>query len=66
MLISLNGKEHETAADTTTVAQLVEQLGLRGPLAVELNQRVCRKQDHHDTILQAGDIVEIVTIVGGG
>ena len=65
MLILLNGKEHKTA-DNTTVAQLIDQLGLRGPLAVELNQRVCRRNNHQDTVLKPGDSVEIVTIVGGG
>ena len=49
-----------------TVAQLVEHLGLSAPLAVELNRLVCPKQKHEHTHLKNGDVVEIVTIVGGG
>lgn len=65
MQINLNGREHETA-DGTTVGQLLEQLELTGPLAVELNRRICPKNRHSETQLTNGDVVEIVTIVGGG
>ena len=65
MLINLNGREHETA-DGTTVEQLLTQLELTVPLAVELNRRICPKNRHNETQLNVGDVVEIVTIVGGG
>ena len=65
MLITVNGKEYETA-DGTTVQKLLEQLGRTGPLAVELNRHICPRQRHGETALNNGDIVEIVTIVGGG
>ena len=65
MLISVNGKEHQSH-DGTTVEQLLQQLEVTGPLAVELNRRICPKKNHQDTVLHSGDVVEIVTIVGGG
>jgi sulfur carrier protein len=65
MIITLNGKEREINPDTT-VADLVKELNLMAPLAVELNQKVCPKRLHDHTIINQGDVLEIVTIVGGG
>ncbi len=49
-----------------TVAKLLEELELKGPLAVEVNRAVCPKKRHEETVLNDGDVLEIVTIVGGG
>ena len=65
MLISVNGNQREVA-DGSTVEQLLGLLALKGPLAVELNQKVCPKRLHGETKLKNGDVLEIVTIVGGG
>ena len=63
--ITLNGETRELAA--TRVDELVEALGLTGQaVAVELNQQVVRKRDHAATPLKEGDVVEVVTLVGGG
>ena len=50
----------------TTIEQLLADLAITGPFAVELNRRVCPKALHSTTLLKQGDILEIVTIVGGG
>jgi thiazole synthase len=49
------------------VAELLRQLG-KNPLqvAVEVNRRVIPRQEHESCRLQEGDVVEIVTLVGGG
>jgi sulfur carrier protein len=66
MQITVNGRPHE-AAETISVAQLLEQLGLAGkPLAVEVNRELVPRQRHADRGLADGDRVEIVTLVGGG
>ena len=65
MLININGTSSEVT-EGTTLGQLLQELGTRGPLAVELNRRICPKKKHDQTVLQNGDILEIVTIVGGG
>ena len=65
MQINVNGKQREVG-DGTTVQQLLKELELKGPVAVELNRRICSRNSHADTILNGGDVVEIVTIVGGG
>ena len=52
--------------DGATVQQLMEQLAVKPPYAVELNRKVCPKRRHDQTTLNPGDVLEIVTIVGGG
>jgi thiamine biosynthesis protein ThiS len=63
--IQVNGQPREIA-DGTTVKQLIEQHHLTPEkVAVELNRRLIRTEKY-DTVLRAGDAVEIVTFVGGG
>jgi sulfur carrier protein len=46
---------------------LVEALGFAGrPLAVEVNEEVVPRVRLADCRLQAGDRLELVTLVGGG
>jgi sulfur carrier protein len=53
--------------DAATVADLLVQLALPGTrVAVEVNRQLVRRVQHGDTRLNAGDIVEVVTLVGGG
>ena len=65
MQISVNGNQREMA-ENATIEQLLQELSLTGPLAVELNSKVCPKRLHGQTQLKSGDVLEIVTIVGGG
>jgi len=65
MRIKVNGREKEVN-DGATVQQLMEQLAVKPPYAVELNRKVCPKRRHDQTTLNPGDVLEIVTIVGGG
>lgn len=50
----------------TTVAALLEFLDKRQHVAVELNLEVVPRRLHSEVILQDGDAVELVTLVGGG
>ena len=66
MEILLNGEPHQ-APDGSTIADLVEGLGLTGKrLAVEVNLDVVPRTEHASVRLQAGDRVEIVHAIGGG
>jgi thiamine biosynthesis protein ThiS len=66
MKIILNGKEREIEKGTS-VAQLLEAMGLKErPVAVEVNKRIVRKQEHAQFELKDGDRVEVVTFVQGG
>ncbi len=64
--ITLNGKP-ETVQAGFTVAQL---LGIKGVnparVAVELNRRILKRDEYESTRLSDGDVVEVVTFVGGG
>ncbi len=66
MQITLNGAARDLP-DGTTVAQLIDILGLSGkPVAVERNQDVVPRATYADTTLLPGDRVEVVGFVGGG
>lgn len=66
MKVSLNGEIRELA-EATTVKDLIAELELEdAPCAVELNRAVVPKAKHGATPLGEGDVLEIVTLVGGG
>ncbi|MGK0673738.1 MAG: sulfur carrier protein ThiS [Halothiobacillaceae bacterium] len=66
MNIILNGTSH-ALGDGTTVASLIEALGLTGQrLAVEVNGEIVPRGEHAAHILHEGDKVEIVRAIGGG
>ena len=64
--LTVNGKKLE-AADGATITALLEELGIN-PLgvAVQLNQRIIKRELHESTALQAGDTLEIITFMAGG
>jgi sulfur carrier protein len=68
MTITLNGVATEVA-DRLTVAELLVRAGLgeapRG-VAVAIGETVVRRPDWATTVLQPGDVVEIVTAAQGG
>ena len=64
--ITLNGASR-TVPEGSTVAQLIRELELSPEqVAVELNRVVVRRALHEDTQLGSNDVVELVTLVGGG
>lgn len=64
--IRINGAEREFD-DGTTVAGLLETLGRNAKwVAVERNRRVVSREAYATTELCDGDVVEIVSLVGGG
>ncbi len=66
MWLTVNGERLEVP-DRTTVAGLVERLGFRREaVAVERNREVVRRRDLEATVLGDGDVLEVVTFVGGG
>ena len=65
MKITINGNPREIT-EGLTVKGLITELAIKGPYAVELNRQVCPKKNHEQTNLKDGDVIEVVTIVGGG
>ncbi|HWQ70662.1 MAG TPA: sulfur carrier protein ThiS [Patescibacteria group bacterium] len=64
--LTVNGKTR-TAADDATITRLLEELQIN-PLrvAVQLNERIIKRELYERTLLQAGDTLEIITFMAGG
>ena len=66
MTITING-EQRAIPDSLTVAGLLRHLGLKPEfVAVEVNRALVTRARHEETPLASGDVVEVVTLVGGG
>ena len=53
--------------DGLTVCALIEDLGLGGgPVAVEINRAIVPRAQHAEHLIAAGDVIELVHLVGGG
>ena len=66
MTIRLNGKEKELSEDTT-LAMLVESLGLNGsPIVAEVSGKIIPPGDYAQTALSENCVVELIRFVGGG
>jgi thiamine biosynthesis protein ThiS len=64
--IQLNGKERAVSTGST-VSGLLEELDLREKLVViERNGSILSRSEFADTLLEPGDVLEIVHFVGGG
>jgi sulfur carrier protein len=66
MNLIINGEEKSFAA-SMSLARLIEELGMKGDrVAVELNREIVPRAQWDETVLNAGDRLEIVHFVGGG
>jgi thiazole synthase len=64
--ITLNGELRELPGPLS-VAELVRHLGLKPEhVAVEVNKGLITRSRQADTMIEAGDVLEVVTLVGGG
>ena len=65
-IIQLNGEARDIKSGTT-VAELIEELGLGArPVAVERNRTVVPRDTFEQAVLEDGDTVEVVSFVPGG
>ena len=66
MTITLNGEPRDIPGPLT-VAGLLRHLGIRPEhVAVEVNRGLVPRARHEETDLTPGDVLEVVTLVGGG
>ena len=66
MTILVNGHPRDVPSGMT-VRELIEILGLGGqPCAAEVNSRVVSHRHHLTHVLNPGDRIELVSLVGGG
>ena len=63
--VSLNGESRELPA-TTTIAELIALLDVRGRYAVEVNGEIVPRSSHVEHRLVDGDRLEVVAAIGGG
>ena len=64
--IEFNGEAREIE-EGSTVLQLLELAQVSSKFcAVELNLEIVSRECYGQTLLQAGDKIEVVTLVGGG
>lgn len=66
MEVSVNGQSQEVAAGTTVAQLLAERGVLASHVAVEVNLQLVPRETHGQRVLQEGDRLEVVTLVGGG
>lgn len=66
IVVTINSQERSLPAEMNLI-QLIEVLKLEPRyLAIELNGQVISRKLHATTRLAAGDVLEVVTLVGGG
>ena len=66
LTVMLNGQPHAIAA-RASVAELLRQIGLDArKVAVERNEEIVPRSTYAQTVLAAGDAIEIVHFIGGG
>ncbi len=64
--LTLNGETRRFPSGLT-VRSLVESMGLgKAACAVEVNRTIVPRRDHESRSLAEGDVVEVVSLVGGG
>ena len=64
--VTVNGQPMELP-EGTTIEELVHRRGLaRQACAVEVNRRVVPRRQHAERSVVQGDLIELVTLVGGG
>jgi len=66
MICTVNAQPKELP-DGITVEGLIELLGLASSIcAAEVAKKIVPKRERSETVLQDGQSIEIVTLVGGG
>ena len=64
--ITLNGAEIQVDAGLS-LGELIDRRGLeRRMIAIEYNGEIIPRHDYDDTEVHAGDVLEVVHMVGGG
>lgn len=65
-MFTVNGTKKELS-DVFSVTEYLEQNGyVISQIAVELNEEILPKTEYASTVLKDGDVMEIVSFMGGG
>ena len=64
-MIKINGQKYDF--EDKNLKEFLDENGyVTTHIAVEINEEIISKADYENTILHSGDVVEIVTFMGGG
>lgn len=65
-MIIFNGKEKEFEGEVTVEDFISQQNYKKEQVAVELNEKIIPKADYSETVIKDGDVIEILSFMGGG
>ena len=65
-MVTINGHSIELKSSITITDYLAQNNYKTDRIAVELNEAILPKDSYASTILKDGDVLEIVSFVGGG
>lgn len=65
-MITLNGDEVSGCAGITLEELVSRQNFVKSQIAIEINGTIIGKKEYETTQIQDGDVVEVVSFVGGG
>ena len=64
-MVYINGCEQ--AANGKSIVDIINEMNIDiRTIAVELNEEIVSKADYDKTIVKDGDVLEVVSFVGGG
>lgn len=67
MYLIVNGEKYTDMKIGMNVFELLAHLNLpKAKIAVERNKEIVPKSGYETTVLQDGDVLEIITFIGGG
>lgn len=65
-MVTING-EQKDGYENSTIAEMVEKEGFSiARIAIEVNGNIVSKKNYNETLIHAGDAIEVVSFVGGG
>lgn len=65
-MITLNGNELSGNEGITVEELIRRQNFVKSQIAIEINGTIISKKDYETTQVQDGDVIEVVSFVGGG
>lgn len=65
-MVHINGEE-KTGYENSSVWEMLQRENYdRERIAVEINGDIVSKSEYREVVLRAGDVIEVVSFVGGG
>lgn len=65
-MLKINGKDLSRYTGRTVAEMLEQEAYVPAQVAVERNEEILPKGAYEDTVLADGDVIEVVSFMGGG